>query len=128
MKRPEHTFFCAKISVKASPNPMEELLRQTKLWFDELRSIDSTAIIYAYKDKKPASALFSASDIPDSIGPYRNCFNNASLRSTAGHVWLNMYIGHTLANEKILKQMKEFRDRPDSWTFVKKITNSIYLT
>ena len=128
MKRDQRTFFCAKISVKASNNPMEELLRQTKAWFDEFRSIDSTAIIYAYKDKKTSSALSSASDIPDSLTPFRNYFNNASLRNTAGHVWLNMYIVHTLHNEKILKQMKEYRDRTDSWTFIKKTPNTFHFT
>ena len=128
MKRDQRTFFCAKISVKASNNPMEELLRQTKAWFDEFRSIDSTAIIYAYKDKKTSSALSSASDILDSLTPFRNYFNNASLRNTAGHVWLNMYIGHTLHNEKNLKQMKEYRDRTDSWTFIKKTPNTFHFT
>ena len=107
---------------------MEELLKQTKLWFDTLRAIDLTAIIYAYKDKKTSSALFSASEIPDSLTPFRNYFNNASLRTTAGHVWLNMYIGHTVSNEKILKEMKEYRDRTDSWTFIKKIANTFHCT
>ena len=115
------TFFCAKLHVKANKNPMDELLKQAKAWFDKIRSIDSTAIIYAYKYKKPASALFSASDIPDSLIPFRNYFNNATTKSIAGHVWMNMYIGHSLSSDTIVKKMKEYRDRTDTWTMVKKL-------
>ena len=121
LQRDHRTFFCAKIYVKTSTNGMEELLKQTKSWFDKMRKYDSTSIIYAYKDDKPNSALFSASEIPDSLVPFRNYFNNASIKNVAGHVWVNMYIGHTAVAEKILKHMKEYRDLTDTWTFVKKL-------
>lgn len=121
MERDHRTFCCAKIHIKTSTNGMDELHKQTKVWFDKMREYDPSLIIHAYKDNRPSSALFSASDIPDSLVPFRKYFNNASVKNVAGHVWFNMYIGHTAASDKILKHMKEYRDLTDTWTFVKKL-------
>lgn len=125
ISRPHKTFFCAKIKVKSSSNSMEELQKKTKQWFDYLRQVDSTTIVYPFKEETPSSALFPSENIPDSLVPFRNYFHQANSRSREGHVWLNMYIGHTETVDDILREMDNYKNNTDTFTYVKKIANSI---
>jgi len=121
LTRIHRTFFSAKIKVQASNNSMQELLKKTQAWFRHLRQTDETAIIYPFKDTDPTSALASPDEIPDSLAPYRNFFNNATPREAEGHVWINMHIGHTESNDEILREMGNYKNSTDTFTYVKKL-------
>ena len=54
--------FCAEMHVKANKNPMDELLKQAKAWFNEIRSIDiasfHSAITLTMLQQKALLAMF----------------------------------------------------------------------
>ena len=115
------TFFCAKVKVKSSSNGMEELHKKTKQWYNYLRQVDETAIIYPFKDVNPTTALLSIENIPDSLAPFRNYFHQANPRSTEGHVWINMHVGHTEPVQDILREMGNYKNDTDTYTYAKKL-------
>ena len=119
--RPFKTFFCAKIKVQSSANSMDELHKKTKKWYDYFRQADNTAIIYPFKDDKPTTALSSPENIPDSLAPFRNYFHQANPRSIDGHVWVNVFIGHTEPVHDILKEMGNYKNDTDTFTYAKKL-------
>ena len=121
LNRPFRTFFCAKIKVKSSSNSMEELHKKTKQWYNYLRQVDETSIIYPFKDVNPTIALISTENIPDSLAPFRNYFHQANPRSTEGHVWINMHIKHTESVQDILREMGNYKNDTDTFTYAKKL-------
>ena len=121
LNRTHNTFFCAKIKVKSSSNGKEELHKKTKKWYNYLRQVDDTSIIYPFKDVNPTSVLFSTENIPDSLAPFRNYFHQANPRLSEGHVWLNMHIGHTEAVDDILREMGNYKNDTDTFTYAKKL-------
>lgn len=60
-------------------------------------------------DVNPTSALISIEKLSDSLAPFRNYFHQANPRSSEGHIWLNMYIGHTKSVENILREMGNYK-------------------
>ena len=121
IKRPHQTYFCVKLQIKKSTDPMNELLTKSKQWFDYLRTVDETAILYPYKDTEPTTARMSSSSIPDSLAPFKNYFQQASLRLTEGHTWINVYVGHTESSDDIVREMVNYKNDTNTFTFVKKL-------
>lgn len=63
----------------------------------------------------------SSANIPDSLAPFKNYFQQASLRQSEGHTWINTYVGHTESSDDIVREMVNFKNDTNTFTFVKKL-------
>lgn len=72
INRTHRTIYTLKIRITANDDAVKKLIKQTKKWFDKAQQIDKKAIVYAFRDKTPTSALMSSSEIPNDFAVYGN--------------------------------------------------------
>lgn len=63
-------------------------------WFKELKEVDSSVIIYDWKKDSKARTITKTTEITTKVAPMRHFFYQIRPRSTRGHMWYNVHIGH----------------------------------
>lgn len=109
IQRKHRTIYTLKIRNTSNEGAIQELVKQTRKWFDKMQQIDKKAIIYAFRDKTSTSALMSSSEIPDDYAVYGNFFAGTKTSEEAGWSWATIWLGHDIPVSSI-------KDSMDAWS------------
>ena len=119
IQRKIRTIFTLKIRINKNEDSVKELFSQTKKWFDKLQQVDKRAIVYAYNDKEPTSALMSSTELPDDYAVYKNFFSGTKTQEEEGWTWATIWLGHDMPLESLLESMGKWSRKTMTWMFAK---------
>ena len=94
IKRNFNSLYSLKLSVTDNKNAAEEMQRVLVEWYKELKEVDSSVIIYDWKNDTKTRAISKSTEITNKVAPMRHFFYQIRPRSTRGHVWCSVHIGH----------------------------------
>ena len=108
-----------KIRITANDDTVKKLVYQTKKWFDKIQQIDKKAIVYAFRDKQPTSALMHSGEIPNDFAVFGNFFAGTKISEDEGWSWATIWLGHEVPVANIKESMNPWSRKSMTWMFAK---------
>ena len=119
IQRTHRTIYTLKIRITANDDAVKELTKQTKKWLDKVQQIDKKAIVYAFRDKTPTSALMNSGEIPNDYTVYNNFFAGTKTSEEEGWSWATIWLGHEVPVATIKQSMEPWSRKSMTWMFAK---------
>lgn len=119
IQRTYRTIYTLKIRITANDDAVKELTKQTKKWFDKIQQIDKKAIVYAFRDKTPSTALMNSGEIPNDYAVYNNFFAGTKTSEDEGWSWATIWLGHEIPVASIKQSMESWSRKSMTWMFAK---------
>ena len=121
VSRPYNTYYTMKLKTQANTNPVKELTSKMKLFFEALREVDGSLIIYRFKDIVPTVAIASPDEIPTNINRFKEYFSGANPTPREDHVWASVWIGHSEDVDNLHTNIKYWSMEHDTFLYKKKL-------
>lgn len=100
IKRTHDGLYSLKLPTNDNKNAAAEMQRALTEWFREMKEVDSSIVIYDWKNDTKTRAITKTTEITAKVAPMKHFFYQILPRSTKGFMWCSVHIGHDgLASE-----------------------------
>ena len=94
IKRNYEGLYSLKLPTHDNKNAADEMKRALQEWFKELKEVDTSVVIYNWKNDTKSRAITKTTDITNKVAPMKHFFHTIRPRSSKGFMWCSVHLGH----------------------------------